>query len=464
MLTQYGGYPAFEVEYDTGGHLVDPTAETEAATYFGSGAGAGVTDVVVISHGWNNDIADARILYHNFFSAFSAVAAKTLPGRSWGVVALFWPSKKFADSSLIPGGAAGLADPVGQQLAAQLKQFADMFGGDPTTAAKIAHLQSLIPQLDVSANAQDDYVSTLVSLVPKPRYENDEGLDEARATLDADPGHVILKRLSVPTVPVSAPLPGTGGAAGLGSIVGGIKSAAASLGDLLTYYTMKDRAGIVGRTGAVGTIRALRKARADAAGGAGAPGTGTGKVFKLHLVGHSFGGRVVTSAANALNGCKAAAVPEAVDSMTLLEAAYSHNGLAQNWDPATPGSNGAFRSVVDQLKVKGPIIITHSSHDFPVGTAYPLASRLRNQVADALVGGPDDKYGGMGRNGAQHTPEVLGDVALGTTFDVKAYPAAPQKDCWILNLRGDGPPPAPTITGHGDVAKAEIAFAMATYI
>jgi hypothetical protein len=70
-------------------------------------------------------------------------------------------------------------------------------------------------------------VSTLVSLVPKPRDENDEGLDEARTTLDADPGHVILKRLS-------APLPGTGGAAGLGSIVGGIKSAAASLGDLLT--------------------------------------------------------------------------------------------------------------------------------------------------------------------------------------------------------------------------------------
>jgi len=455
MLTQYGGYPAFEVQYDMGGHLVDPTAETEAAAYFGSGAGAGVTDVVVISHGWNNDIADARILYHNFFSAFSTVAVKTLPARSWGVVALFWPSKKFADPSLIPGGAAGLSDPVAQQLAAQLKQFAEMFGGDPTAAAKIAHLQSLIPQLDVSANAQDDYVSTLVSLVPKPRYENDEGLDEARTSLDADPGHVILKRLSVPTVPVSAPLPGTGGAAGLGSFVGGIKSAAASLGDLVTYYTMKDRAGIVGRTGAVGTIRALRKARADV-GAKGVP-------LKLHLVGHSFGGRLVTSAANALNGGKAA-IPEAVDSMTLLEAAYSHNGLAQNWDPATPGSNGAFRSVVEQVKVKGPILITHSSHDFPVGTAYPLASRLRNQVADALVGGPDDKFGGMGRNGAQHTPEVLGDVALGATFDAKAYPAAPQKDCWILNLRGDGPPPAPTITGHGDVAKVEIAFAMTTYI
>jgi hypothetical protein len=454
MLTQYGGYPAFEVMYDTGGHLVDPSAEAEAVTYFSTSEGKSITDIIIISHGWNNDIADARVLYHDFFNAFSPVAATTQPHRTWGVIALFWPSKKFADSSLIPGGAAGLADPAGVQLAAQLNQFADLFGGDPSTAAKISHLQSLIPLLDFSANAQDDYVSTLVSLVPNPRYEKDEGLDEARGTLDAVPGHVILKRLSTPTVPVSAPLPGSGGAAGLGSVLSGIKSAAATLGDLLTYYTMKDRAGIVGRTGAVATIRAMRKGRSDA----------NAAPLKLHLVGHSFGARLVTSAANSLIGSKATPVAEVVDSMTLLEAAYSHNGLAQNWDPANPDSNGAFRSIVDQIKVKGPIIITHSSHDFPVGTAYPIASRLRNDVAAGLIGGPDDKYGGMGRNGAQHTPEVVADVALGQTFDKTAYPQAPAKDCWILNVRGDGPPPAPTITAHGDVAKPEIAFAMTTYI
>lgn len=454
MLTQYGGYPAFEVMYDTGGHLVDPSAETEAVTYFGTGDGRSATDIIIISHGWNNDISDARVLYHNFFNAFATVAPNTLPHRAWGVIGLFWPSKKFADSSLIPGGAAGLSDPAAVQLAAQLNQFADMFGSDSTTQAKISHLQSLIPALEFSANAQDDYVSTLVSLVPNPRYENDEGLDEARTTLDSEPGHVILKRLSTPTVPVSAPLPGSGGAAGLGSILGGIKSAAATLGDLLTYYTMKDRAGIVGRTGAVATLRAMRKARP----------TTNAVPLKLHLVGHSFGGRLVTSAANSLAGRTATPVAEVVDSMTLLEAAYSHNGLARNWDPANPGSNGGFRGIMDDIKVKGPIIITHSSHDFPVGTAYPIASRLRNQVADGLVGGPDDKYGGMGRNGAQRTPEVLADVPLGQTFDKNAYPPAPQEDCWVLNVRGDGPPPAPTITAHGDVAKPEIAFAMITYI
>jgi hypothetical protein len=449
MLTQYGGYPAFDVMYDIGGHLVDPGAETEAVTYFGSGPGKDITDVVMISHGWNNDIAEARLLYHNFFNAFSPLAKQLKPARAFGVVALFWPSKRFADSSLIPGGAAGLTDPTALRLNAQLDQFAEMFGGDPTSGAKIAHLRSLVPVLHVSANAQDDYVSTLASLVPNPRYEVDEGLEGARGDLASVPGHIVLSRLSTPTVGVTQPLPGSGGATGLGSVLGGIKSAAADLGDLITYYTMKDRAGIVGRTGAVSTLRALGKARV-----AGSP-------LKIHLVGHSFGGRLVTSAANSLNGANAS-VPEFVGSMTLLEAAYSHNGLAANWDQK--GTSGSFRSVISDVKVKGPILISHSSHDLPVGLAYPLASRLRNQVGAALFGGPDDIYGGMGRNGAQHTPEVEADVSLKAVSDSAKYPPPPSRPCWVLNINGDGPPPAPTITAHGDVAKPELAAAMLNYL
>jgi pimeloyl-ACP methyl ester carboxylesterase len=449
MLTQYGGFPAFEVMYDTGGHLVDPAAESEAVAYFGTGAGKGVSDLVVISHGWNNDISEARGLYHDFFNAFAFVPTplKTKNARTFGVIALFWPSKRFADPALIPGGAAGLADPAAGTVLAQLDQFADLFASDPLVDAKIAHLKSLVPLLNFSANAQDDYVSTLVSMVPNPRYETDEGLDNARGALNTLPGHTVLANLAIPIGPVSAPLPGTGGATGL---IGGITSAAASLGDLLTYYTMKDRAGIVGRTGAVGTVRALLKSRAPA----GAP--------KVHLVGHSFGGRLVTSAANSLNGSTAAAAPESVDSMMLLEAAYSHNGLAVNWDGK--GSDGGFRSVIAQVKVKGPILISHSSHDFPVGTAYPIASRLHGQVADSLIGGPNDIYGGMGRNGAQHTPEVLTDVALAKADGTANYPAAPNKPCWVLNICGDGPPPAPTITSHGDVAKPELVATLLTYI
>lgn len=455
MITRYGGYDSFDIMYDKGGDLVDAEVEAECIAYFGAGEGKAVTDLIVISHGWNNDIAEARSLYSKFFDAFASVARVTSPIRTFGVAALFWPSKRFAEASLVPGGAAEVADPLMSRVFAQLQIFSDVFSDDPTAAEKLAYLRSLVPKLKDSPAAQDGYVSTLVSLVPTTRYEIDEGMEGARHVLDTMPGRIVLSRLAKPIAPMSVPVgkkegatglasPG-GQAAGIGSILGGITSAAASLGDALTYYTMKDRAGAIGRTGTVNTIRKFRRARPN------------DPPLRVHLVGHSFGGRLVTAAANALNGGSGF---ETVDSMTLLEAAYSHNGLAANWDGK--GANGSFRSIMTSNKVTGPIIISHSCHDWPVGIAYPIASRLMNQVAEEF-GGPNDIYGGMGRNGAQHTPDVT-KVILASTFAKGSYPKAPGKTTWILNVCGDGPPPAPTITSHGDVAKPELAFVMLNYI
>ncbi len=144
--------------------------------------------------------------------------------------------------------------------------------------------------------------------------------------------------------------------------------------------------------------------------------------------------------------------------MTLLEAAYSHNGMATNWDGA--GANGSYQGVLANRTVQGPVIITHSVHDIPVGLMYPTASRVMNQVAASVYGGPDDKYGGMGRNGAQHTPQVLADVPLQAVGG--SYPPAPPNTPFVVNIDGAGPDPK--ITGHGDVCKDEIAHAMLTYI
>jgi hypothetical protein len=62
--------------------------------------------------------------------------------------------------------------------------------------------------------------------------------------------------------------------------------------------------------------------------------------------------------------------------------------------------NGFFRKVVDDQRVKGPILVTHTKNDKAVGVAYPIASRLAGQVAAAL-GDENDRFGGLGRNGPQ---------------------------------------------------------------
>ncbi len=268
-MTNYGPYAAFDVCFDTGGHLVDSTQQDDAIAYFSvGGGGAGVSEIFVISHGWNNDIAEAQDLYHRFFDSFGKVAAtRGKTPQTYGVLALFWPSKRFADKDLIPGGAAAVGDPFDAQLNAQMDLFKAMFADNPKTNANIDAARRLIPTLSVNVLAQDQYVQLLSELLPVPRYEVDEGLDgaiQAVANLD---GRTVLKRLSQPVRPV-----GTSAAAGF-NIGQGIKAGAAALGNVFTYYTMKDRAGIVGRTGALALIQALQAA--------------SGGARKFHLVGHS---------------------------------------------------------------------------------------------------------------------------------------------------------------------------------
>jgi hypothetical protein len=83
-----------------------------------------------------------------------------------------------------------------------------------------------------------------------------------------------------------------------------------------------------------------------------------------------------------------------------------------------------------------------------VGIAYPIASLLSGVTAAAL-GDKNDPFGGMGRNGAQKTPEAVDETLLpaGTKYHFNRDK--------VFNLNGDA-----VITGHGDVCRAEIASAL----
>ena len=111
--------------------------------------------------------------------------------------------------------------------------------------------------------------------------------------------------------------------------------------------------------------------------------------LRVHLIGHSFGARVVTAAVDG---------PVAIGpaSLALLQGAFSHNGFAAKFDGK---KDGFFRKVVAQSKVVGPILATHTVNDRAVGIAYALASRFSNDNAAAL-GDENDVFGGIGRNGA----------------------------------------------------------------
>src|SRR5262249_33609381 len=148
---------------------------------------------------------------------------------------LFWPSKKFADKSLIAGGAASggsLADAV---LTSQLERLKGGFDNSQADAA-LEQAKGLLDRLDSSPQARRQYVELIRSLVPKAEDQPD--VDDAGSFFTED-GDDLIKRLSRP-VPRAVSAGGAdeggataasdeGDAAGLIDSLGGIKDGALNL-------------------------------------------------------------------------------------------------------------------------------------------------------------------------------------------------------------------------------------------
>jgi hypothetical protein len=433
----------FEVEFTKDGEIAQ-RQQVDDLIHFLHATGT-TTDLFVISHGWNNDMNDARQLYVNFFGILKTQLGTSkfanLNPRKFTVLGVLWPSKKFADQDLIPGNATGVAggaasvastaDLAQDDLLQRLDVFKDALG-DPATEAQFAEARSLVPDLANFPSKQRRFVDLIRSVLPQT--------NEAVTVEDASPAFFkldaqdLINRLSRPMPLALAQTSGNaaglnperGSAAGLGDVLSGIKGSFTHLLNYTTYYVMKDRAGTVGRTG---VYRVLREVRDDCPS------------MKVHIAGHSFGGRVVTAATDGPTGTP----PIKPETMTLLQAAFSHNGFAHLYDGV---HDGFFRAVVTSKKVKGPVLITCSKQDTAVGIAYPIASLLSGVTAAAL-GDKNDPFGGLGRNGAQKTPEAVDGTLLPAGQN---YSFTQDK---FFNLNGDN-----VITGHGDICRDEIASAI----
>ena len=429
------GFPYFPVEFTKDGTVADP-AQVDALV--AGLTGLACTDLLVISHGWNNDMDEAQNLYDAFFAQFRQALGQpnvpAFPPRAFAVLGVLWPSKKFADAHLIPGGAAGAVSPITLELlAAALDRLHGTFDA-PGADAVLEAAKQLLPYLEDQASARKEFAEKLRSVLPQAETSPDV---DAADTFFALPGDELMDHLSkpfpaallAPTMPMG-PAAAIGASpvvhlAGLSQFFGGVLAGALNLLNYATYYQMKERAGSVGRLGVHAVLQRVRGA---------AP-------IRLHLMGHSFGGRVVTAAA--AGPAETPVLP--VSTLTLLQAAFSHYGFSDDYDGTHAGF---FRRVVTDRAVAGPVLITHSVRDTAVGTLYPLASMLAHQVGAAL-GDANDQYGGMGRNGAQKTPEATEGPLLGPT---SKYAFAGGR---IYNLNADN-----IIQEHSDICHPEVANAL----
>ena len=436
------GFDFWPLEFDKKARPVDPGQIDRLERGLSA---TGVTDLLVLSHGWNNDEREALRLYQALLRNVDRQQRGRFGGRRIAVAGLFWPSKKFAESEAIPGRAASVAGDVPQaDLIATIEQLRGFFDG-PTSDQILDELVALVPRLDAEPVAKRRFGELTQDLLGDDWSSDAEVEEEMPSAMRTMPGEELIDRLSAPreeetmvagrseggiaAMEVGGGAVGDpeGGTAFLGSLFSGVRSGALNTLNLFTYYQMKDRAGVVGSVGVGPVLRSLMD---------------DNRAVRVHLAGHSFGGRLVTASVMG-DGSEQ---PLPAHSVTLLQAAFSHNGFAQDYEP---GKDGFFRRVVAESPgLPGPILITHTSNDLPNRWGYPMASRLARHKA-AVFGGPDDVFGAIGSNGAQRTPEA----EFGRLLDVDSvYHLSAGK---IHNLASSS-----FISGHSDVEGAQVANAL----
>jgi hypothetical protein len=423
QLPEGGTADLFILRYGPEGELLSPrTAEILHQNT------AAASDIFLFSHGWNNTFDDATRHYLDFAEKYTRQTSRRPAGYRPLLIGIVWPSISFLMpwedgpqiAAAVPSGphqreemrgfvAAGLSVDV----EARLSELIDGRDGIPADEAREA--VEIVRDAVVSAEGDDISQPTVDELLT------------AWATLDrgeaAKPRKPDAFRDAAPVAssrPTDQP------------------QAAASVFDVRnllrmgTVWKMKDRAGTVGGKGVSPlVVRILQDTSA-----------------RMHLVGHSFGARVVLSA------LAMRPLHRKARSVLLLQPAINRWCFA----PDVPGRGrpGGYFPVLDRVEL--PILSTMSTHDFPLHDVFHLALRGGNLGEPNVAAfGDFERYGALGGYGPAGLGTKVRKVAMvapGTAYDLTG-------DVRVIVLDGSGNiNRTPAIGGHSDVVTVLTTWAL----
>lgn len=435
--------PTWLLRFDKHGACTSPATRTQLLEKLREGVHS---DVIVFSHGWNNDFDDAAAMYARFLREVETLAAAhPLPRTGTGFAPVFvgviWPSiwLSFDGGPQIAGAAPGEA--VEDSAAAQA--LADRLAalGSAEAVERLYALLAL-PRLD-EAQARE------LAAIAAPAFGTvaDDETATARTT-SAEDLFVMLRAMQRADVGAAAPprsiddwgvaTPPAGDAvepqtAGLLSFLD-----PRHVLRLFSVYQMKDRAGVVG---AQGVARLLREVMAAAA------------AARVHGVGHSYGCKVMLSAV-----CAPPPLPRPLNSLLLLQPAVSHLCFA-DLIPRS-GKPGGYRNALE--RVQAPILSTYSDDDFPLHETFHLALRRDSDLGeqdigiagdtDTTAGKPPSNYAALGGYGPRRAGQRLIDPMPAAGAPYPAFGAGET----LIGLDGSRGP----IGSHGDITNSATAWAL----
>ncbi|MEO9239003.1 MAG: serine/threonine protein kinase, partial [Jatrophihabitantaceae bacterium] len=323
----------------------------------------GLDDLFVFAHGWNAGTASAQATEAAIFTLLAEQLGAHR--QHCAAVAIRWPSLLFPEDDPrtpkpTPSSGAMLASalaPAFPRSAFQLDQLGSLLDEQPPSMTELGRFHLL--------------ASSLVSS-PSLALEDSGGA----AVLSADTASLFGMAAAIGN-PSTSHQPDRRD--GYQSLWAGAREVLR----ILSYYEMKNRAGLIGRDGLGPLIASLR--------------TPTGRP-RIHLIGHSFGARLVAYALAGVAGQASIGQRSPIKSLSLIQGALSHFAFASSRPLGNGVHTGALAAFAGQ--VDGPILATFSDQDRLLGWWYPMASLLNpppGQSADRII----HQWGAMGHDGLQ---------------------------------------------------------------
>lgn len=380
-----------------------------------------VTDLLVLAHGWNNDQDMATDLYQRFFAPCQGLAA---PRVRLGYVGVIWPAVRFPDEPIPdfepsaaatgPGPAPGAGPLLDEPTRLLLSRTF------PGHDAELDRMGALLAEHSGVPSRLYEYGRLVRNLVSV--HQNSAAHLFASDIWTGEPAMLTDDAVEVCEM-FAAAMEGTGQQELFGRLRKRIWNGAHELLRQASYYAMKRRAGSVGQLGLGAALGLLAREAPD---------------VRVHLIGHSFGARLVSYA---LRGMPASV--RSVKSTTLLQGAFSHYAFSDRL-PHDRSRSGALHGV--QRRIDGPLVSCYSRHDDALGKIYPLASKIAGDSSTFL--GIWERWGAIGFDGIK---------AVDGARRVKLGRAIPAKGCVSVDaspvVRRGGPPSG----AHSDICHEELA-------
>ncbi len=356
------------------------------------------TDVFLFSHGWRGDVDSAIDQYNRWIDAMAGLPQDAeRMGKDFQPlwIGVHWPSEPWGNEDL--NGSRAFAATAGL-----------------TAAASPAEVQnSYLQRLDLE---ESEEAKAIVQYIFAEQRQNAAAKQLPKEVADAYQRLAVLMQFqpkgagaepgndTAPFDPESAfeAMNGPSVAFG-GSFSDGLLAPLRTL----SFWNMKRRARTIGSTGVYQLLEQIQTA---------APNCG------VHLMGHSFGTIVVSSAC----GQKEEWLPRPIDSLALVQGAVSLWSFADQIQGN--GGAGYYNPMCRQPAVRGPIVTTQSRFDLAVSRWYKAAVGLVNAAPDFGDNINLIKWGAIGQYGIQGLTDAC---SLDMAEITESYPF---KDAKTFNL------------------------------